>query len=263
MLPSRLSAIAHRNRVLGDVDLSAARQRIIAVVQDLSKDDESGPVFRTGGLPFALVAGVIGEALPDLSPVRFGFRNTSAVVQYCLHDSSFTLAHRLGENPPQPWLIIEHEAPPGMTPLSVGEPRDTHSVDFYRELLGTGSPTIKSPARPDLITVLAAAHSLSDDPRGLGQWIDDTIQHLGGRLPRERVKAGLLCMVSADVFARAPLGAPLREQYLSLRQEYRSAETSLARIRHVSEERLEGVLGRVDEVLLDQILPRSGETQAA
>jgi hypothetical protein len=68
-------------------------------------------------------------------------------------------------------------------------------------------------------------------------------------------------MVGADVFARAPLNIPLREQNLSLRKEYPSAITGLGHIREVAREKLEALLGTVDEALLDQILPPREETQ--
>jgi hypothetical protein len=167
------------------------------------------------------------------------------------------LAVRNGESPPAPRVVVRVGLRADMTELPLQEPEPVHTTDSYRRILGTGPPVIKPPGPGDLADVVEASYALPDLPRSLSEWIDEAARYMAGRQPRERVKSALLVMVSADLFARTPIAAPLREQRLKRRDEYPSADACVERIRHGARTKLARVLHSVDEAVLDEIVPRS------
>ena len=140
-----------------------------------------------------------------------------------------------------------------MAVLPTGAPRAVHTSDSYREILGTGAPIIKPPPPSEMNVVVDAAYQVSGQERPLNDWIRDVTQHLEGRIPQERHRVAV--MVSTDVFARAPIGRPPREQLFKLPEEYPSPDSAGRRIRRESHEKLVSLLSQVDDRILDEILP--------
>jgi tetratricopeptide (TPR) repeat protein len=238
-------------------DVEAA---VLPLIRALVQDAELADRLRSEGLPFALVASFIKRAVPALNPIGLGFRNLSALVHHVLKDTEFDMAERVDDSAALPWLVLRDNNPPGMLARATPEPRDPHSHDYYAEVLGTGPPMIKPPPPADLGAIAGAVREVADGPQPLGDWLAQVSHELAPGVPEQRVKAGLLTMVATDVFLRSPVGRPLREQDLALREEAADASAILERVRTAAEEKLKSALGAGDEgalrhAVLDEILP--------
>ena len=62
-------------------------------------------------------------------------------------------------------------------------------------------------------------------------------------------------LVNAGAFLRRPEGSPIADQTLTLPPELSTEESVLRVLRQAAASKLEGVLGRAEEEVLNQLLP--------
>jgi hypothetical protein len=78
---------------------------------------------------------------------------------------------------------------------------------------------------------------------------------LADRVGEPSVRTTFQAFASLDLLGNQPLDAPIGARSLTLRPEYRTADTLLARLRDTARSKLLRALDTVDEAILHEILP--------
>jgi hypothetical protein len=235
-------------------DLAEMKRRVTELGQQLEEHDLVQRPLRERGLPFAVVATAVNALCPRLAPVQLGFRNLSQLVQYCWAESPYCLVERLGEDPPQPWMALRTDLPPGTRVLGGPTRPEVRSPEFYRRILARGMPIIKPPSPDALREVAAAIVEGPPDGDPVASVIDGALELVPSTLTFDEVKAAVLTLVACDVFKRVPKGQPLRNQKVWLASAMSTADDIVQRIRKVSDDKLTRILGEYDRTVLDDLL---------
>jgi hypothetical protein len=139
--------------------------------------------------------------------------------------------------------------------------RDLQSVEGYRSVLATGSPTIRLPLSQEFRAIAGWICQHRPERVDLGTIIEATVNGLNGAISSEAAKLGILSLISSQAFERDPEGFSLSEQKLTLQSDIRTPEALLALVRNTARVKLIAVLGQVRDDILLQLLGDNAESR--
>lgn len=215
-------------------DVSTIRERLASV-------GISGPVLGE----------LVGQVLPDLRPVDFGFNKLTELLQFACIDKRLCMY----ANPPFEVALGLRSTPlAGFTPLPDLERRSVHSVESYARIAGTGFPILRPPPARVLSAIASFLEARQPNGETLGGLIERASREIEPPVDYQEVKAALLCLVASSCFDRSPANARLAEQTLSLRDGLGTAVAIRQRVRDAVQEKLRESLGMVEMAVLDEFL---------
>ncbi|MCS7073278.1 MAG: hypothetical protein NZ108_02305, partial [Bacteroidia bacterium] len=123
------------------------------------------------------------------------------------------------------------------------EPRNIHSVECYKSVLGTGSPIFKL---PDYDTLKSVAIALQNNPihgQFFGEAFEQLVHSQEFQADQESLKLAFSCFISAECFFREPEAAKLSEQKLTLKEEFYSYEKLIEKLKTEMQKKILFALG--------------------
>jgi uncharacterized LabA/DUF88 family protein len=201
---------------------------------------------------------VLGQALhyriQDLDYTKLGFPKLTDLLRYLSTGKNWQVARRNGGDSSTHLIRRNRVASSGSwESLPDLEEKDLHSVTHYRNILVYGSPSIRFDDLPSLRLLLSHLEQQPPSEISLADLVERATGATQGMVPAEKVRQGLIGLVSAGAFERTPELVPLAEQKLKLSASLRTAEQVLERIRTVSKEKILRYLGRVEEPVLSSL----------
>lgn len=204
------------------------------------------------GIYLSVVQQAVSYVIPELQPICLGFAKFIEYMQYACKGSELCIARI---PPSQVILTFRNSMPNGVDILPDLNAREIHSVDTYRSILASGSPSYRLPSPRELYAIATWLVENPTHQAELGTAIEDIVTGLNGEISSEVVKLGLLGFVSAEIFVREPEEVPISEQKLSLRHDIRSLDVIMRVLKSAITQKLVNVLSSFEEDVLQQILP--------
>jgi len=217
-----------------------------------AKDHISLAELNGNGMVLSVVQEAFQSMIPGLNTIRLGFPKFVEFLQFLTSDKPLCIVRRFDS---QPVLVLRKRAESIGEILPRLQPREVHSPEVYRLILGSGPPLFRLPGVSDIVVIIAWLISHRPEDKSLGVLIEEAASDLQSQVSSDHIKQVMLALVSAGAFLRRPEGSPIADQTLTLPPELSTEESVLRVLRQAAASKLEGVLGRAEEEVLNQLLP--------
>ncbi len=207
------------------------------------------------GMVLSVVQEAMKFTIPGFQSLRFGFPKFIEFMQYLCSETQLCITRPSSS---LVFLMLRNAVPTSMDILPDLEPQDYHTVDGYYFVLSTGTPSFRIPPVNELKMTLAWLVEHPPEKLDIGTMIEDTVAGLNGQVSTESTRFALLSLASANVFDREPPGVTISDQKLTLKPDLRNLSQLSGVLRATVKDKILGSLGRVDEHVLEQILPSPG-----
>ncbi len=231
--------------------LTTARQTIHVIAHTPAYQN----LLDQDGIPTTLLGQALHLQIAGLDYTVLGFTRLTELLRYLSTGKSWQIARRNGGDNSTRLIRRERvgtsEAWEGLSDL--GE-SDLHGETHYRTILGHGNPMIRFDDLSSLHLLLS--HLEEDRPSeiSLADLVERATGATQGSIPAEKVRQGLIGLVTAGAFQRTPDQVPLAEQKLTLSDPWRTPDGALRRIRGVAREKIHRYLGKVDDSVMAALL---------
>lgn len=237
----------------------SGRDGILAAAGQILHAISNAPAYQSmldqDGIASTLLGQALHHRIQDLDYTRLGFPKLTDLLRYLSTGKSWQVARRRGGDNSTHLIrrsrVAASETWEGLPDLAE---LDLHGDTHYRNILVHGSPSIRFDDLSSLRLILSHLEREPPFEISLADLVERTTEATQGRIPAERVRQGLIGLVSAGAFERTPELLPLAEQKLRLSTTWQTAELALQRIRSVATEKIIRYLGRIDEPVLASML---------
>lgn len=231
--------------------LATARQTIHAIAHT--------PAYQSMLDQDGILTTVLGQALHQqiagLDYTTLGFTRLTELLRYLSTGKSWQVARRNGgDNSTRLIRRGRTQASEAWEALADLNEADLHTASHYRSILGFGTPMIRFDDLPSLQLLLCLLEQ--DPPReiSLADLVERATGATQGSIPAEKVRRGLIGLVSVGAFLRTPDSVPLAEQLLTIAGSWRTPDGALRQIRSLAREKIQRHLGKADPSLLATLL---------
>lgn len=222
----------------------------VDILNHLAENNEALRLLRSTGVNISIFSQALSYRIKDFNFYSLGFAKFVDFIRYVSNKSKIKLVH----NPPSEYRLLLNDSSiknfvdvePILTPPEI------HSQENYTLLLSKGQPIFRLPGRE---IVLSVSHHLAENKIDFQDMLlGDVLDKLEVKLDCEQsyIKGCLFSFVSAGCFMREPEDGKLSEQKLSFIPQ--SSEQSVTMLREAMFNKLQDLLGKVDESVFTEII---------
>lgn len=204
------------------------------------------------GIYLPVVQEGVKYAVPGFKSAQFGFAKFIEYLQFACTGTRLCVMR-----PPASQAVVTFREPrrEGAEYLPDLHPRDLHTPESYRSVLGSGVPVLRLPPPADLRQLAEWLAQTRPRQADFASIVEAAVTGTNNALAFDAAKLGLLSMVAAGQFEREPEGVSLYEQKLTLQGDLATGEAVLATLRAEARDKLVSIIGQCQEDALAQLFP--------
>lgn len=245
-----LSAFAKKHKPVDVKSPEEVFEQARQVIRFFENHKDASYFLKNVGMNISIYNQALSYRIKNFNYVRFGFTRFTDFIRYVLCDTNVKLVF----NPPSEYrLLMKGHSLHGFNDVEpLTELSEIHTVDTYKRLLAKGSPIFRIPSVDVLfqVTKLICEYKTELTNVSLGDIIDFASSNL--EFEQKDIKGAVMSLVSAGCFVRKPEDARLSEQTFSFK--YDTLLDAMRKVRKSMQDKLENILGDVNETVLDSII---------
>lgn len=228
-------------------------KKVKEVISWIENDTEFSSDLRISGCSPSVLKDAINVSIIGFDPIKFGYAKFLEFLRFTFTGTSLGIwqSDKLSSDVKVGFRknnIRNHTLMPDL------EPRDIHSVDCYKSVLGSGSPIFKL---PNYDTLKIVAITLQHNPINnlvFGEAFEQLMNTQEFQADQESIKLAFSCFISAECFKREPETVRLSEQKLTLKEEYSSYEKMIEKLKAEMQKKVLFALGDCKNEVFEETL---------